>query len=99
MHALARALAAADSCSARSLELVLVGLVGGALGCWIVLYELSYSAESLAHALFPGLVVAALLGLPLLARRGGSALARRRASRSRSPRGCPASAATPRSRS
>jgi ABC-type Mn2+/Zn2+ transport system permease subunit len=36
------------------------------LGCWIVFYELSYSAESLAHALFPGLVAATLLGLPLL---------------------------------
>src|SRR5205085_1791870 len=48
------------------LELVLVGLVGGVLGCWIVLYELSYSAESLAHALFPGLVLAALLGVPLV---------------------------------
>src|SRR4051812_47905581 len=49
-----------------ALELVLLGIVGGVLGCWIVLYELSYSAESLAHALFPGLVGAALLGLPLL---------------------------------
>jgi ABC-type Mn2+/Zn2+ transport system permease subunit len=48
------------------LELALVGLVGGVLGCWVVLYELSYSAESLAHALFPGLVAAALLGIPLL---------------------------------
>jgi len=42
-------------------------------------YELSYSAESLAHALFPGLVVAALLGLPLLLGAGagvvGAALA------------------------
>jgi ABC-type Mn2+/Zn2+ transport system permease subunit len=48
------------------LELVLIGVVGGVLGCWVVLYELSYSAESLAHALLPGLVVAALLGLPLI---------------------------------
>ncbi|MGZ4382383.1 MAG: metal ABC transporter permease [Gaiellaceae bacterium] len=48
------------------LELVLVGIVGGVLGCWVVFYELSYSAESLAHALFPGLVVAALLGVPLV---------------------------------
>jgi ABC-type Mn2+/Zn2+ transport system permease subunit len=48
------------------LELMLVGLVGGVLGCWIVLYELSYSAESLAHSLFPGLVLAALLGFPLV---------------------------------
>ena len=47
-------------------EVALIGLVGGLLGCWLVLYELSYSAESLAHALFPGLVAAALLGVPLL---------------------------------
>jgi ABC-type Mn2+/Zn2+ transport system permease subunit len=49
------------------LELVLVGVVGGVLGCWIVFYELSYSAESLAHSLFPGLVLAAVLGFPLVA--------------------------------
>lgn len=49
------------------LEVVLVGVTGGVLGCWLVLYELAYGAESLAHALFPGLVAAALLGLPLLA--------------------------------
>ena len=48
------------------LELLLVGIVGGVLGCWIVLYELAYSAESLAHALFPGLVIAALVGFPLV---------------------------------
>jgi ABC-type Mn2+/Zn2+ transport system permease subunit len=47
-------------------ELVLLGLVGAAVGCWTLLYELAYGAESLAHALFPGLVAAALLGLPLL---------------------------------
>jgi ABC-type Mn2+/Zn2+ transport system permease subunit len=47
-------------------ELLLLGLVGGLVGCWVVLYELAYSTESLAHALFPGLVVAALVGLPLV---------------------------------
>jgi ABC-type Mn2+/Zn2+ transport system permease subunit len=47
-------------------EMALLGLVGGVLGCWIVFYELSYSAESLAHALFPGLVIAALAGFPLV---------------------------------
>jgi ABC-type Mn2+/Zn2+ transport system permease subunit len=52
-------------------ELVLLGLVGAVVGCWILFYELAYSAESLAHALFPGLVGAALLGAPLLA--GGAA--------------------------
>ena len=53
------------------LEVALLGIAGGALGCWVVSYELAYSAESLAHALLPGLVVAALLGLPLLL--GGAA--------------------------
>ena len=48
------------------LELALVGLVGAALGCWVVFHGFSYSAESLAHALLPGLVGAALLGLPLV---------------------------------
>ena len=49
------------------LELLLLGVAGSLVGCWVLLYELAYSTESLAHALFPGLVVAALLGLPLLA--------------------------------
>jgi ABC-type Mn2+/Zn2+ transport system permease subunit len=49
------------------LEVGLISLAGGALGCWVVFYGLSYAAESLSHALFPGLVVAALAGIPLLA--------------------------------
>lgn len=48
------------------IEIVLLGLGGGALGCWLVLYGLSYGAESFSHALFPGLVLAGLTGLPLL---------------------------------
>jgi ABC-type Mn2+/Zn2+ transport system permease subunit len=48
-------------------EIVLVGLVGGWLGCWVLLYGVSYSAESLSHGMFPGLVGASLLGLPLVA--------------------------------
>jgi ABC-type Mn2+/Zn2+ transport system permease subunit len=55
-------------------EVALLGLTGGALGCWIVLYELSYAAESLAHGLFPGLVVAALVGVPLIVGAAGGAL-------------------------
>ncbi len=47
-------------------EMTLLALAGGALGCWVVLHELSYAAESLAHSLFPGLVLAAIAGLPLL---------------------------------
>jgi ABC-type Mn2+/Zn2+ transport system permease subunit len=62
----------ADPVGRRALiEVALLGVTGGALGCWIVFYELSYSAESLAHALLPGLVIAALTGLPLLL--GGAA--------------------------
>ena len=48
------------------LEVLLLGVAGGALGCWVIAYQLSYGAESLAHALLPGLVVAALLGIPLV---------------------------------
>jgi ABC-type Mn2+/Zn2+ transport system permease subunit len=47
-------------------EIVLLGIASGLVGCWVVLYGLSYSAESLAHGLFPGLVLAAVTGLPLL---------------------------------
>jgi ABC-type Mn2+/Zn2+ transport system permease subunit len=52
-------------------EVLLLGLTGGALGCWIIFYNLSYSTESLAHALLPGLVLAALAGVPLIL--GGAA--------------------------
>lgn len=52
-------------------ESLLLAAVGGTLGCWIVLGGLSYSAESLAHGMFPGLVLAALAGVPLLL--GGAA--------------------------
>ena len=62
-----------------AVELIMISLLTGVLGCWIVFYELSYNAESLAHALLPGLVGATLLGLPLLlgaaAGIGGAALA------------------------
>lgn len=49
------------------LEVALVGIAAGGLGCWIVFYGLSYASESLTHSMFPGLVIAALLGVPLLA--------------------------------
>jgi ABC-type Mn2+/Zn2+ transport system permease subunit len=48
------------------IEVCLMGVTGGALGCWIVFFNVSYSAESLAHAMLPGLVVAALVGAPLV---------------------------------
>lgn len=52
-------------------EVTLIGLTGAVLGCWVVLYRLAYSAESLPHAMLPGLVVAALAGSPLVL--GGAA--------------------------
>jgi ABC-type Mn2+/Zn2+ transport system permease subunit len=47
-------------------EMAMLAIAGGAIGCWVILYETSYAAESLAHSLFPGLVLAAIGGIPLL---------------------------------
>jgi ABC-type Mn2+/Zn2+ transport system permease subunit len=55
-------------------EVVLLGISGGAIGCWIILNEFSYGAESLPHAMFPGLVIAALAGAPLLLGAAGGLL-------------------------
>lgn len=54
-----------------AIEVALIGVVGGALGCWIVHYGLPYAAESVAHCMLPGLVVASLAGAPLIL--GGAA--------------------------
>jgi ABC-type Mn2+/Zn2+ transport system permease subunit len=48
-------------------EIVLAGAACGALGFWVLSYRLAYGAESLAHGLLPGLVIAALAGFPLVA--------------------------------
>jgi len=56
------------------LELAMVGALCGALGFWIVTERLAYSAESLSHGLFPGLVLAALASAPLLLGAAGGAL-------------------------
>jgi ABC-type Mn2+/Zn2+ transport system permease subunit len=53
---------------------VLLGIVGGLAGCWVVLYGLSYAAESLAHSSLPGMVVAVAAGLPLLIGTSGGLL-------------------------
>jgi ABC-type Mn2+/Zn2+ transport system permease subunit len=55
------------------LELILLGSVCGPLSFWVTSYRLSYGAESLAHGLLPGLVLAALAGAPLLAGAGAGA--------------------------
>jgi ABC-type Mn2+/Zn2+ transport system permease subunit len=47
-------------------EVVLLGAAGAAVGCWVVLFRLSYAAESLAHSALPGVVLAALAGVPLI---------------------------------
>ena len=57
------------------LELAMVGSLCGALGFWVVTERLTYAAESLAHGLLPGLVLAALAGTPLLLGAAGGALA------------------------
>jgi ABC-type Mn2+/Zn2+ transport system permease subunit len=56
------------------LELALVGAFCGALGFWVLTERLAYGAESLAHGLLPGLVLAALAGAPLLLGAAGGAL-------------------------
>jgi ABC-type Mn2+/Zn2+ transport system permease subunit len=57
------------------LEIALVGSFCGALGFWVVTERLAYGAESLAHGLLPGLVLASLAGAPLLLGAAGGALA------------------------
>jgi ABC-type Mn2+/Zn2+ transport system permease subunit len=46
-------------------EILFIAFAAGPLGCWVVLFGLSYGAESLTHAMLPGLVIAAQAGLPL----------------------------------
>jgi ABC-type Mn2+/Zn2+ transport system permease subunit len=55
-------------------EVVLLGGFCGALGFWVVSFRLSYGAESLAHGLLPGLVVATLVGAPVLLGAGAGVL-------------------------
>jgi ABC-type Mn2+/Zn2+ transport system permease subunit len=47
-------------------ETIILGLACGPLGVWILLLRRSYAAESLSHAMLPGLVIAALAGIPLI---------------------------------
>lgn len=56
-------------------EVLLLGLACGPLGVWVLLQRQSYAAESISHAMLPGLVVAALVGLPLLLGAAGGVLA------------------------
>jgi ABC-type Mn2+/Zn2+ transport system permease subunit len=56
------------------LEVALIGAFCGALGFWVVTERLAYGAESLAHGLLPGLVLATIAGAPLLLGAAGGAL-------------------------
>jgi len=57
------------------LEVVVLGATCGALGVWLLHLRHTYAAESLAHAMLPGLVIAALVGAPLLLGAAGGVLA------------------------
>ena len=56
------------------LEVVVLGATCGALGVWLLHLRHTYAAESLAHAMLPGLVIATLVGAPLLLGATGGAL-------------------------
>ncbi len=47
-------------------EALLMGLVCGLLGAFVVLRDLAYTGESMSHTLVPGAAVALALGLPVL---------------------------------
>jgi ABC-type Mn2+/Zn2+ transport system permease subunit len=56
-------------------EAIVLGVACGPLGVWILLLRRAYAAESLSHAMLPGLVIAALIGAPLLLGAAGGVLA------------------------
>ena len=56
-----------DALMQRALaEVLVIAIACGPLGVWVLLYRQSYAAESISHAMLPGLVVAALAGGSLL---------------------------------
>ena len=55
-------------------ELLILSVACGPLGVWVLLYRRSYAAESISHAMLPGLVIAAVAGLPLLLGAAGGVL-------------------------
>lgn len=62
---------ATDLVTRAGLELVLVGILGGALGVFVVLRGLPYTVEAFSHTVFPGAVLAAAFGGSIVA--GGAA--------------------------
>lgn len=55
-------------------EVVVLGLAVGPLGVWLLRLRHAYAAESLAHAMLPGLVIATLTGAPLVLGAAGGVL-------------------------
>ena len=47
------------------LDAIVLAAACGPLGVWVVLYRQSYAAESIAHGMLPGLVIAAVAEIPL----------------------------------
>jgi ABC-type Mn2+/Zn2+ transport system permease subunit len=56
-------------------EVLILAVACGPLGVWVLLYRQSYAAESLSHAMLPGLVLAALAGAPLVLGAAGGVVA------------------------
>lgn len=57
------------------LEAILLGIACGPLGLWVLTYRQAYAAESLSHAMLPGLALAAIAGAPLLLGAAGGIVA------------------------
>ena len=65
-----------DALMQRALaEVIVIAIACGPLGVWVLLYRQSYAAESISHAMLPGLVVAALAGGSLLLGAAGGVIA------------------------
>jgi ABC-type Mn2+/Zn2+ transport system permease subunit len=65
----------ADPITRRALvEVLILSLALGPLGVWVLLHRQAYAAESMSHGLLPGLVLAALAGVPLVVGAAGGAL-------------------------
>jgi ABC-type Mn2+/Zn2+ transport system permease subunit len=65
----------ADAIMQRALvEVLVLSAACGPLGVWVLLFRQSYAAESISHAMLPGLVLAAVAGAPLVLGAGGGVL-------------------------
>ena len=56
------------------LEVLILALALGPLGVWVLLHRQAYAAESMSDGLLPGLVLAALAGVPLVVGAAGGAI-------------------------